>query len=61
MSVIGFTPDIFMNAICGSLLDKYEGVRGYRYIFIMMLAIALVGLVSSWILYFMSKRKKQEA
>ena len=50
-----------MNAICGSLLDKYEGVRGYRYIFIMMLAIALVGLVSSWILYFMSKRKKQEA
>ncbi len=61
VSVIGFTPDIFMNAICGSLLDKYEGVRGYRYIFIMMLAIALVGLVSSWILYFMSKRKKQEA
>ena len=50
-----------MNAICGSLLDKYEGVQGYRYIFIMMLAIALVGLVSSWILYFMSKRKKQEA
>ena len=57
-SVIGFTPDIFMNAICGNLLDKYEGAEGYHIIFIIMLVIALIGLVASWTLHFMIVRKK---
>ena len=56
VSVIGFTPDIFMSVICGSFLDKYEGAAGYRYIFLIMLGIALVGLAASWILYFTQKK-----
>lgn len=59
VSVIGFTPDIFMSVICGSFLDKYEGAVGYRYIFIIMLCIALVGLAASWILYFTQKKAKK--
>lgn len=58
VSLIGFTPDIFMNAICGSLLDKYEGVQGYRYIFIIMLVISILGLIAAWALYFLSKKRK---
>lgn len=59
VSVIGFTPDIFISPICGQLLDQYEGVSGYRYIFLMMLVIALIGLAASWILYFMTKKQKR--
>lgn len=59
VSVIGFTPDIFMSVLCGSLLDKYEGATGYKYIFLLMLAIAIIGLVASWILYFTNKNKKK--
>lgn len=58
VSVIGFTPDIFMSVICGSFLDKYEGAIGYRYIFMIMLGIALIGLAASWILYFTHKKTK---
>ncbi len=60
-SVIGFTPDIFMNAICGNLLDKYEGIEGYHIIFIIMLVIALIGLAASWTLHFMIIKKKSAA
>ncbi len=59
VSVIGFTPDIFVSPVCGALLDRYEGAQGYRYIFIMMLAVAVIGLISAWSLYFMSKKKKE--
>lgn len=59
VSVIGFTPDIFMSVICGSFLDKYEGAVGYRYIFLIMLGIALLGLAASWILYFTQKKAKK--
>lgn len=58
VSVIGFTPDIFMSVICGSMLDKYEGAAGYRYIFMIMLGIAIIGLIAAWALYFMNKKKK---
>lgn len=61
VSVIGFTPDIFINAICGSILDQYEPVEGYHYIFLMMLAIAVIGTIAAWVLYFMIRRKKNKA
>ena len=60
VSVIGFTPDIFMSVICGSLLDKYEGATGYRYIFLIMLGIAVIGLIASWVLYFTHKKARAE-
>lgn len=60
VSVIGFTPDIFMSVWCGSLLDKYEGAAGYKYIFLLMLAIATCGLIASWMLYFTNKKKNSQ-
>lgn len=59
VSIIGFSPDIFMNTICGSLLDQYKGVQGYHYIFIIMLIFALVGLAASWTLYFGNYSEQQ--
>lgn len=50
VSMIGFAPDVYMNAIAGALMEAYPGVEGYRYIFIVMLAFAVIGLLSAIIL-----------
>lgn len=59
VSIIGFTPDVYMSTICGKLLDSYEGAAGYRAIFLLMLAFVAVGLISAWILYRMNSKKKR--
>lgn len=50
ISVIGFFPDVYMNAIVGNLMDAYPGVTGYKYVFFVMLAFAVVGLVAAIVL-----------
>lgn len=57
VSIIGFTPDVFMSALCGKLLDSFEGAAGYRAIFILMLAFAAAGLLSALLLLKMNKNK----
>lgn len=51
ISVIGFTPDIFMPLLGGKLLDTFPGVTGYRYFFLTTAAICCVGLVASLLIY----------
>lgn len=58
VSIIGFTPDVFMSALCGKLLDSFEGAAGYRAIFILMLAFALAGLISALLLLKMNQKKE---
>ncbi|MEG1497425.1 MAG: MFS transporter [Clostridiales bacterium] len=60
VSVIGFFPDVFMNAIAGSLMDAFPGAMGYRYLFFVMLAFAIVGFVASVILSRIIKKQKQQ-
>ena len=48
-----------MNTIAGSLLDKYPGAAGYRYLFVIMLLFSVVALIASCLL--LSKIKKQKA
>ena len=47
VSIIGFTPDIFMGPLMGFLLDRSPGVDGHRHLFLFLFAIAFVGFVSS--------------
>ncbi|MCI9546676.1 MAG: MFS transporter [Lachnospiraceae bacterium] len=56
VSIIGFMPDVFISALCGKFLDVFEGAAGYRAIFIMMLAFAVVGLISTMLLLKLNKR-----
>lgn len=58
ISVIGFFPDVYMNALVGNLMDAFPGVEGYKYTFFIMLAFAVIGLVASFILYRMIKKQK---
>lgn len=45
MSVIGYTPDVFMSPLMGYLLDNNPGPLGHRLVFLVLALFALVGLV----------------
>lgn len=47
ISVVGFTPDIFFAPAMGWLLDNNTLVEGHQWVFSMMGAFALVGLIAS--------------
>jgi len=51
ISMIGFTPDIFMPLVGGVLLDRLPTVEGYRSFFIVVAAICGLGLVASLSIY----------
>lgn len=59
ISVIGFFPDVYMNAVAGSLMDAFPGAQGYKYLFIVMLAFSIVGTVASFILNGIVKKQKR--
>ncbi|WP_417600447.1 MFS transporter [Owenweeksia hongkongensis] len=47
VSVIGFTPDIFVGPAMGYLLDNFTGILGHQYVFVMLAIFALAGLLAS--------------
>ncbi len=49
ISVLGFTPDVFMSPWMGHLLDKYPGVAGHQYVFLFLALFAFIGMVTSLI------------
>jgi len=50
VSVVGFTPDIFMPIIGGVLLDRHPGGLGYRYLFALIVGLSALGLASSLVI-----------
>ncbi|CAL2075944.1 MFS transporter [Tenacibaculum sp. 190524A05c] len=47
VSVVGFSPDIFLGPIEGYYLDEVGGALGYQYLFIFFLVSSLIGLLAS--------------
>ncbi|MEP2024956.1 MAG: MFS transporter [Reichenbachiella sp.] len=47
ISVIGFTPDIFMGPLMGYLLDGNPGALGHQLVFLLLAGFAFVGLVAT--------------
>lgn len=47
VSVIGYTPDVFMGPLMGLLLDGAPGAQGHQHVFWVIAAFALAGLVAS--------------
>lgn len=47
VSVIGYTPDIFVNLVAGLLLDQSPGVRGHQHFFTFLMLVAAVGLFAA--------------
>ncbi|UTW62246.1 MFS transporter [bacterium SCSIO 12741] len=52
MSVIGYTPDIFMSPLMGYLLDTYPGSLGHQLVF---LVLSGFGLLGAFTLFFFRK------
>jgi sugar phosphate permease len=47
VSVIGYTPDIFVNLVGGFLLDRSPGLGGHRHFFAFLASSAAVGLIAA--------------
>ena len=47
ISVIGYTPDIFFGPLMGVILDDNPGALGHQYLFGVLAAFGLVGMVAS--------------
>lgn len=58
--ILGYAPQMFAFALYGSILDKFSGIQGYRYVFIIMIIFCILGVGITTILLKMIKRKKLE-
>ena len=47
VSVIGYTPDVFVSLAGGWLLDRSPGVAGHQHFFLFLSAFAAIGLAAS--------------
>jgi len=47
VSVVGYTPDVFMPLVGGAFLDSYPGALGYRYFFLFIAFLCLLGLLAA--------------
>ncbi len=50
LSVIGYTPDVFMPMVGGVLLDGYPGALGYRYFFMFIAGLCILGLLAALVI-----------
>lgn len=57
VSVIGFTPDIFMGPLIGYLLDNSPGAAGHQQVFTVLACFGLVGLITSVAFRWITKYK----
>lgn len=57
-SFVGYLPGAFMYAVYGAILDHFEGLSGYRIVFIVMAVLAVIGFfLSAYILRVIKKQK----
>lgn len=48
--IIGYMPSMFAYALYGALLDNFEGIQGYNYVFSIMVTFSLLGFICATIL-----------
>eukprot|EP00931_Biecheleriopsis_adriatica_P022114 TRINITY_DN14300_c0_g1_i1.p1 TRINITY_DN14300_c0_g1~~TRINITY_DN14300_c0_g1_i1.p1 ORF type:complete len:468 (+),score=83.88 TRINITY_DN14300_c0_g1_i1:114-1517(+) len=47
ISIVGFTPDIFLGQVAGYWLDTYPGAQGYQYFYGIIACMQLLGLLAT--------------
>ncbi|MDA0206845.1 MAG: MFS transporter [Acidobacteria bacterium] len=47
VSVIGYTPDVFMGPVMGYLLDRSPGALGHQHVFLFVAGSAVIGLIAT--------------
>lgn len=48
ISVVGYTPDIFMGPLMGFLLDNNSGIKGHQLVFTVLASFALCGGIAAY-------------
>ena len=48
VSVIGYTPDIFVTLVAGLLIDNFPGLPGHQYFFMFLAVFAAIGAATSY-------------
>jgi len=48
VSVVGYTPDIFMGPLMGYLIDRSPGALGHQHVFGVLAVFAFIGLLSTF-------------
>lgn len=51
VSVIGYTPDVFLPTLAGMILDANPGAEGYQNLFLFIAALNFVGLIAAYVAY----------
>ena len=51
ISVIGYTPDIFVPTLGGMILDANPGAGGYQNFFLFISALSFIGLIAAFVVY----------
>lgn len=59
VSVIGFTPDVFMGPLMGYLIDRSPGATGHQHVFGMIAGFAIVGLIATWLFQRTTRREER--
>ncbi|MBX2871746.1 MAG: MFS transporter [Saprospiraceae bacterium] len=59
VSVLGFTPDIFMGPIMGYLIDRSPGGLGHQHVFGLIAGLALVGAIATLFFRRLTQRENQ--
>ncbi len=47
ISIIGFTPDVFVLYVAGLLIDRSPGIEGHQHFFMFLAAFSAIGLLAS--------------
>jgi len=58
VSVIGYTPDIFIGPLMGLLLDRSPGPSGHQHVFWVVAGFAIAGLIFSWVFHRYTERDR---
>jgi nitrate/nitrite transporter NarK len=60
VSLVGYTPDVFMGPLMGWLLDRSPGAAGHQHVFVVAAAFALLGMSASVLFQRVTRRQRAE-
>jgi len=61
VSVVGYTPDIFMGPVMGHLLDRSPGPIGHQHVFWVVFGFAIAGLIGSVVFCHLTRQKQAQS
>jgi MFS family permease len=58
VSVIGYTPDVFMGPVMGYLIDRSPGALGHQHVFLFVAGAAVVGLIATLLFQYFAQTSR---